>query len=254
MTLPPNRSPRDFPSTCSCRPAENRSDVFDYIEIFYNPKRRHGSNNQLSPVQFEQQYLLSNATVQETRGDSPGCPTSACTRPPAAGFARFCRWISWDVRRHTHHSLRSEVLMKIEGACHCGQISFTAEIDPSRVMICHCTDCQVLSGSPFRVVVVAPFETFELHGQPSSYVKLAQSGDRRAQMFCPTCGTPLFACAPENPASVSIRLGCVRQRSELVPATQIWQQSALPWLPDLQTIPGSAQQQSLLPPPGRSGL
>src|SRR5690606_19310820 len=27
-----------------------RADVFDYIEMFYNPKRRHGFNNQLSPV------------------------------------------------------------------------------------------------------------------------------------------------------------------------------------------------------------
>jgi hypothetical protein len=144
--------------------------------------------------------------------------------------------------------------MKIEGACHCGEIHFTAEIDPSRVVVCHCADCQVQSGSPFRIVVVAPIESFALHGQPKSYVKVAQSGNRRAQMFCPTCATPLFACAPENPTSVSIRLGCVKQRGELVPATQIWQQSALPWLPGLQAIPGSAQQQSLLPPPGRSSL
>lgn len=43
--------------------ADARSDVFDYIEMFYNPKRRHGSNNQLSPVQFEQQYRLRKATV-----------------------------------------------------------------------------------------------------------------------------------------------------------------------------------------------
>ena len=32
-----------------------RADVFDYIEMFYNPKRRHGSNAGLSPVQYEQQ-------------------------------------------------------------------------------------------------------------------------------------------------------------------------------------------------------
>ena len=34
-----------------------RSDVFDYIELFYNPKRRHGHNGGLSPIQFEQQHL-----------------------------------------------------------------------------------------------------------------------------------------------------------------------------------------------------
>ena len=121
-------------------------------------------------------------------------------------------------------------------------------------MLCHCTDCQVQSGSAFRMVVVAPIEGFNLHGHPKSYVKVAQSGNRRAQMFCATCGTPLFACAPENPASVSIRLGCVKQRGELVPSAQIWQQSALPWLDNLKAIPGSAQQQSLLPSPGRSTL
>ena len=38
---------------------EARSDVFDYIEMFYNPKRRHGFNNQLSPVEFEKRYSLS---------------------------------------------------------------------------------------------------------------------------------------------------------------------------------------------------
>ncbi|GGK06063.1 integrase [Luteimonas terricola] len=35
--------------------ATARSDVFDYIEMFYNPKRRHGSNGGRSPVEFERQ-------------------------------------------------------------------------------------------------------------------------------------------------------------------------------------------------------
>ena len=35
---------------------EARSDVFDYIEMFYNARRRHGFNNQLSPVEYEEQY------------------------------------------------------------------------------------------------------------------------------------------------------------------------------------------------------
>lgn len=35
---------------------EARSDVFDYIEMFYNSKRKHGSNNLLSPVEYETRY------------------------------------------------------------------------------------------------------------------------------------------------------------------------------------------------------
>lgn len=40
-----------------------RQDVFDYIEMFYNPKRRHGYNDDLSPVAFEQQYFQQIASV-----------------------------------------------------------------------------------------------------------------------------------------------------------------------------------------------
>jgi len=34
---------------------EARQDVFDYIEMFYNPKRKHGRNGMLSPAEFERQ-------------------------------------------------------------------------------------------------------------------------------------------------------------------------------------------------------
>jgi hypothetical protein len=40
--------------------------------------------------------------------------------------------------------------MKVEG---CGQITFEAEINPEAVRICHCTDCQTLTGSAYRVNV-----------------------------------------------------------------------------------------------------
>ncbi|MEJ1982920.1 IS3 family transposase [Acinetobacter baumannii] len=32
---------------------EARSDIFDYIEMFYNSKRRHGSSDQMSPTEYE---------------------------------------------------------------------------------------------------------------------------------------------------------------------------------------------------------
>lgn len=36
---------------------EARRDVFNHIEMFYNPKRRHGYANDVSPVEFENQYF-----------------------------------------------------------------------------------------------------------------------------------------------------------------------------------------------------
>lgn len=42
---------------------EARQDIFDYIEFFYNPKRKHGNNGMLSPVEFEQQQKWKLAGV-----------------------------------------------------------------------------------------------------------------------------------------------------------------------------------------------
>lgn len=52
--------------------------------------------------------------------------------------------------------------MNINGACHCGSITYHAEVDPEAVEVCHCTDCQTLSGSAFRVAVPAVEGSFEL--------------------------------------------------------------------------------------------
>ncbi len=36
--------------------ADARLAVFDYIEAFYNPHRRHSFTGQLSPAEFERRY------------------------------------------------------------------------------------------------------------------------------------------------------------------------------------------------------
>ncbi len=137
--------------------------------------------------------------------------------------------------------------MQVHGSCRCGLVSFTAEVEPSRVMVCHCSDCQTLSGAPFRAVVASPYSTLTVSGQTKSYVKVAESGNRRAQVFCPECATPLWATSPENPTSVVIRVGCLHERAALRPAVQIWTQSAQPWLEHLTSLSGSPKQHAFLP-------
>lgn len=121
--------------------------------------------------------------------------------------------------------------MKIEGSCHCGSITYEAEIDPNTVTICHCTDCQTLSGSAFRVVVPAKREEFKLlTGEPKIYVKTGESGRKRVQSFCGDCGTPIYSAEVTDPKMFSIRVGTARQRGELPPKVQLWCRSALAWV------------------------
>ena len=126
--------------------------------------------------------------------------------------------------------------MRVQGRCHCGQIRYVATIDPSRTRICHCKDCQRLSGSPFRVVVPVPEEDFELiSGELKIYIKISESGNERQQVFCPACGTPIYATSnDEGPRKLGLRVGAIEGGHDLVPKRQIWTSSAVAWL---QTIP-----------------
>ena len=127
--------------------------------------------------------------------------------------------------------------MHISGRCHCGAISFTADADPQRVIVCHCTDCQTFSGAPLRAVLPVPVESVRITGTPKQYIKVAASGNRRVQAFCGECGTQLFATEADAPRTLNLRLGCVNERALLPPAVQIWGKSALPWLTTLKSLP-----------------
>jgi hypothetical protein len=107
-------------------------------------------------------------------------------------------------------------IMQIEGGCHCGYINYEAEIDPEKVGICHCTDCQTLTGSAFTTSVPSAKEAFGLRtGQPRIYVKTAESGAKRAKAFCPECGSRIYAAAAVDPQTFNIWVGTIRQRKEL---------------------------------------
>ena len=130
--------------------------------------------------------------------------------------------------------------MKVQGSCHCGQITYEAEVDPEKVNICNCADCQMLTGSAFRVSVQAPAQGYRLlTGRPKVYVKTADSGTKRPASFCPNCGTPVSATADtDTPPTYSLRVGCLRQKAQLPPKRQIWCKSALKWAQDVSGVPG----------------
>lgn len=130
--------------------------------------------------------------------------------------------------------------MQVDGSCHCGSIEYSAEIDPARVVICHCTDCQSMSGSAFRVVAFTLEDRFTVkRGTPKTYVKIAESGRPRVQGFCGHCGSGLYATSSgDGPKVYGLRVGTIHQRDELKPGKQVWCRSAQSWLGEITGLPG----------------
>lgn len=181
----------------------------------------HASNLPLAPHRIQRQSI--NAVTSRYLGD----PKAAWRE--AFGLITLGR---------TPHPSRSEVItMKIEGGCHCGKIAYEAEIDPDTVWICHCRDCQSLTGTAYRAVVQTPAASFRiLRGQPRTYIKTADSGIKRAHHFCADCGSPIYGSAVGDSPTYSLRIGTIEQRPALRPVRQIWRRSALPWAMNLTSI------------------
>lgn len=133
--------------------------------------------------------------------------------------------------------------MLVHGGCHCGYIRYEADVDPETVSLCHCTDCQILTGTAYRTTVQAPAASFKLlAGEPKTYVKTAESGMQRAHGFCPNCGTPLYATSIGERKVYGLRVGAIRERALLPPRKQSWCRSALDWSMNVEALPRFAKQ------------
>ncbi len=132
--------------------------------------------------------------------------------------------------------------MKVDGGCLCGQVSYEAEIDADKVAVCHCTDCQVNSGTAFGVVAHVVDGNFVLlSGKLKEFEKIAESGRVRKLSFCPECKTRIHARTDGDPSAFfGLRVGTIRQRRALKPKIQVWCRSALPWISEMPEIPERA--------------
>ena len=122
--------------------------------------------------------------------------------------------------------------MKIDGGCHCGAITYEAEIDPRQVGICHCTDCQTLTGTAFRVTVWCPRPTLRSEGQAGRSMSRPAKAATSARRPSAALRVAIYATSVgDGPKVYGLRIGTVRQRQELVPKRQVWRRSALTWVP-----------------------
>jgi len=133
--------------------------------------------------------------------------------------------------------------MKVTGTCHCGEITYEAEVDPEKVAVCYCTDCQTMTGGTCHVNAVVADDGLRLTaGKPAEYTKTGDNGNKRIQAFCGTCGTHLYACNVEGPKHYGVRVGAMDKRAELSPKARFYLRSQPGWVVDEASLPGRETQ------------
>ena len=117
----------------------------------------------------------------------------------------------------------------IEGGCLCGAIRFETTAEPEFQLLCHCTDCQTVSGAAAYAAYVVPIDSLRVtRGEPAHFDVTADSGRINSRHFCPTCGTRVWAVLKEM-GMVSVNGLALDDRSLFQPAANHMTGSAPDW-------------------------
>jgi hypothetical protein len=113
------------------------------------------------------------------------------------------------------------------GACFCGDVTFTVVGEPTRIGLCHCEDCRKESGSAFTYFGVWPLSAFESAGETRVHA---------GRRYCASCASRLFAYSEEE---VEVKLGSIESAPiNLRPTYELWIKRREPWL---QPLPEAEQ-------------
>lgn len=131
------------------------------------------------------------------------------------------------------------------GRCQCGSVRFTIDAEPVGLYACHCIECRKQSASAFGISVIMPRTSFRIaQGEPKSWTRPADSGNRVRCWFCPDCGSRLWHEADPPDSTISIKGGALDRDVDLSKAVHIWTARKLPGV----VIPPDAEQYPAEPP------
>jgi hypothetical protein len=130
-------------------------------------------------------------------------------------------------------------MAEIKGRCRCGKVTYSSAADPVFVGICHCTNCQKMTGSAYSAVVAVPTPTLAVTGTTKRFDDVGDSGKATHRDFCPECGSTVTESADVMPGITMIGIGTLDDPSSVKPAMQIYCDSALPWaqIGDMKAFP-----------------
>jgi hypothetical protein len=116
------------------------------------------------------------------------------------------------------------------GGCACGALRYELRAAPLTLYACHCTDCQVQSGSAFSLsMFVARAALAVTKGETRTWRRRADSGRMMSCVFCPDCGARLWNEPDRAPDMAVLKPGTLDDTSGLVPVGHVWTRSAQPW-------------------------
>lgn len=116
-----------------------------------------------------------------------------------------------------------------KASCQCGSLFLETSDDPEFVIACNCRACQKRSGSPFGAAAYFRKSALTVQGDRQNWARLADSGKRLENVFCPLCGTTLFWTLEMRPDHIGVPVGGF-DTPPPVPIRAIWTEEKHEWV------------------------
>jgi hypothetical protein len=114
-------------------------------------------------------------------------------------------------------------------SCQCGQLKLEASGSPDFVIACNCRACQKRTGSAFGAGQYFKKNGVTVFGDYSNWERVADSGNKLSNHFCPRCGTTVFWSLELRPDHFGVALGGF-DTPPLTPTRANWMEEKLDWV------------------------
>lgn len=118
------------------------------------------------------------------------------------------------------------------GGCQCGQVRYTALVDPDKAYPCHCRMCQRATGGVYAAMVGTGRDDVAFTGESAWY----RSSAIAERAFCPQCGTPIGFRYLDSP-NIDLTVGSFDDPGGFRPINQFGYESVLSAWQDLSDVP-----------------
>ncbi len=115
------------------------------------------------------------------------------------------------------------------GGCLCGAVRYRAEGQPEMQGLCHCRNCQRISGGGHVGFLCFPSEAITIEGETRAYSRPGGSGLMATRLFCPICASALFGLSEVMPGKTNIYAGSLDDPAQFSPQIAIFTGSRRSW-------------------------
>jgi hypothetical protein len=116
-----------------------------------------------------------------------------------------------------------------KGGCACGAVRYEINGEPVFQNHCQCRDCQQESGTGHGSYLTFMRDGVKLAGEAKGWDIVADSGNVKTRVFCPTCGSPLYLTFKAMPQFIAVHAASLDDPGRFKPQAITYAARGLAW-------------------------